>query len=194
MTPALRGMRNPMNSWDKADSYYDYEKGEFVIGPKDMDLAKRLYRGGTDHRKYLRMLVVYMDINAPLYWWKEFDTYRMGVEKNSCSTMHTLKNRDLTLEDFSYDKLDATALPMLLGAIQSINKNRQNYMASDAKAFWYNMIQLLPSSFNQKRTVMVSYEALLNMYNARKGHKLDEWQEFCHVVKTFPLIKDLIGD
>lgn len=227
---AIRGMRNPMNSWEKSDSgemildcNEDIEVAEYitddvgyVIGPNDLSLMKKLRDAGTDHRKFMRMIVVYVDILAPLYWWKEFDTYRAGVkylddpnpfdiEMNSCSTMHCIHKKEFTLDDFSCEYLDWTDAPeenyesgdilSLTVKLLNINRNRYNeaanrlktmelseaerkYISSQKKHFWYNMIQLLPTSYNQKRTVMLNYEVLANIYESRRGHKLDEWNDF----------------
>lgn len=202
--PAIRGMRNPMNSWDKSDSRFECETGYFKgckwdvpdIGPNDLDLMKRLRDAGTDHRKYMRMIVVYCDITAPLYWWKEFDTYRQGVEKNSCSTMHKIHAKEFTPDDFSNDHL-MESLPIggvclhrfldaLKYTVMELNIARRLYLETKDKKFWNVLIQLLPTSYNQKRTVMMSYEALANMYNARKGHKLDEWREMCKWMESLP--------
>lgn len=192
--PAIRGMRNPMNSWDKSDSYFN--GSTFRIGPNDLDLMKRLRDAGTDHRKFMRMIIVYCDITAPLYWWKEFDTYRQGVEKNSCSTMHKIHAKEFTPDDFSNDHL-MESLPIggvclhrfldaLKYTVMELNIARRLYLETKDKKFWNVLIQLLPTSYNQKRTVMMSYEALANMYNARKGHKLDEWREMCKWMESLP--------
>ena len=189
---AIRGMRNPRNSWEKSDSERKYESwhdmsgGYFEIGPNDFDLATRLYRAGTDHRKFMRMIVVYCDITAPLYWWKEFDTYKVGTVANSCSTMHTIADMEFTIDDFSNEHLIDTCL--LEGVINELNVYRDIYNNYDKqtdkykaefskKDIWWQMIQLLPSSYNQKRTVMLNYEVIANMYKSRKSHKLDEWVE-----------------
>ena len=182
--PAVRGMRNPMNSWDKSDSYFN--GSTFYIGPNDLDLMKRLRDAGTDHRKFMRMIVVYCDITAPLYWWKEFDTYRQGVEKNSCSTMHKIHVKEFTLEDFSCERMTDGCVDVLNDMVDALNFERNNYRETQDKRYWENLIQLLPTSYNQKRTVMMSYEALANMYNARKGHKLDEWREMCKWMESLP--------
>lgn len=203
--PALRGMRNPMNSWDKADSIFGNEVngGQLVrfdspyIGPADHDLAMRLRNAGTDHRKYLRMIVCYADITAPLYWWKEFDTYRFGVEKNSCSTMHKIADKEFTLDDFSTDKMDKYDKILVDEVVFNLEAMREFYLNCDEgykKEAWYQMIQFLPSSYNQKRTVMMSYEALANMYKARKNHKLDEWMDFCKWIEKLPYSELITGN
>lgn len=189
---AIRGMRNPMNSWDKMDSGYEPEfenptgpvKGVFVIGPNDLDLMTRLCNAGTDHRKFMRMITVYVDITAPLYWWKEFDTYKVGTVANSCSTMHKIAAKEFTREDFSHEHLlymepipcrDYSALGMLNETIHNLNMFRKLYLETKDKKYWWQMIQLLPSSYNQKRTIMLNYEVLANIYKSRRNHKLDEW-------------------
>lgn len=202
---AIRGMRNPKNSWDKSDSewkYYggDSYKGIFEIGENDLDLMMRLRNAGTDHRKYLRMITVYCDITAPLYWWKEFDTYKVGTVANSCSTMHKIHAKEFTLNDFSHEHLNTHAIEVLKKTIDELNNYRDFYVAwegcdislkkmyelSDRKDAWWQMIQLLPSSYNQKRTVELNYEVLANMYKSRKNHKLDEWHTFCDWINTLP--------
>lgn len=172
---AIRGMRNPMNSWKKSDSEYD-KKGLF-IGPNDVDLMKRLRDAGSDHRKFLRMITVYVDITAPLYWWKEFDTYKVGTVANSCSTMHKIHAKEFTLEDFSLEHLISSNAALIEKVIIRLNFAREKFIETKNKNWWWQMIQLLPSSYNQKRTVMLNYEVLKNMYHARKNHKLDEWSK-----------------
>ena len=196
--PALRGMRNPMNSWHLSDS----DATNNVIGENDLKLAKQLAKAGTDHSKYLRMIPVYMDITAPLYWWKEFDTYKVGTVANSCSTMHKIHAKEFTLDDFSHDHLLPQWESVLMGTIEALNECRCAYVeksatdksAPDKKQLWWQMIQLLPSSYNQKRTVMLNYQALMNIHHARKTHKLDEWREFCRVVETLPYFKEIYLD
>ena len=190
---AIRGMRNPMNSWINGDSSF-CEPGEclycggnsecdgygqgVLIGPNDFDLMKRLRNAGTDHRKFMRMITVYVDITAPLYWWKEFDTYKVGTVANSCSTMHKIAAKEFTLEDFSHEHLiRGTSLINLGGTINLLNQYRSQYITTKNKEYWWQMIQLLPSSYNQKRTVMLNYEVLANIYKSRRKHKLDEWAE-----------------
>ena len=188
---AFRGARNPMNSWDKSDSYYD-DDGNYILGENDLSLGIRLASAGTDHRKFMRMIFVSVDVNAPLYWWKEFDTYKVGTVANSCSTMHKIHSKQLTREDFSFDKLNESSLTLMDALLDYIEEVRQQYLETKDKALWYNLIQLLPSSFNQMRTVTLNYENLRNIYFARKSHKLDEWHVFCDWIKTLPYAKELI--
>lgn len=236
---AIRGMRNPMNSWDKSDSDYrpilckrcdyctsyqleqweDCEKCEvemetsshngFMIGPNDLDLMTRLRNAGTDHRKFMRMITVYVDITAPLYWWKEFDTYRVGVEKNSCSTMHKIHAKEFTIEDFSHEHLtcetdgrwvntDGTvslcsSWDFCQITCNVLNHYRELYLKTKDKKYWWQMIQLLPASYNQKRTVMLNYEVLANIYKSRKNHKLDEWRTFCEWIESLPYSELITG-
>ena len=215
---AIRGMRNPKNSWEKSDSgwepQFDTEQGpvagEFVVGPNDHDLMMRLRNAGTDHRKFMRMIVVYLDITAPLYWWKEFSTYKVGTVANSCSTMHKIHAKEFTLEDFSHEKLivgingnwDIAAGPecrsapldILEDTINALNIYREKFLETNDKKYWWQMIQLLPSSYNQKRTVMLNYEVLANIYKSRKDHKLDCWHTFCDWVKTLPYSELITGE
>lgn len=215
--PAIRGMRNPMNSWLNSDSYEGYDcnacgkidnygscrkedRSEehcrqylgWQIGPKDRTLMENLSAAGTDHSKYKRMIIVWVDILAPLYWWKEFDTYKVGTVANSCSTMHKLTEKEFTINDFSHENLLDTGLENLLATIHHLNKDREAYLTWNTdylhpkKAYWYDMIQTLPTSYNQKRTIMLNYEVLSNIYHARKDHKLDEWHDFCHWVENLP--------
>ena len=213
---AIRGMRNPMNSWEKSDTFFfcpsqgDIRKiGEgpnlelmSEIGPNDAGLMMKLRNCGTDHRKFMRMITVYMDITAPLYWWKEYDTYKIGTVANSCSTMHKIADKEFALEDFSHEHLIDTCL--LEHVINELNIYRDVYNNYDKqteqykdefskKDIWWQMIQLLPSSYNQRRTVMLNYEVLANMYKSRKNHKLDEWRTFCEYVKTFPYSELITG-
>lgn len=226
---AIRGMRNPMNSWDKSDTHESSsyspamdnwggatEDGFYLfVGDEDLSLMRRLCSAGTDHRKFMRMITVYCDITAPLYWWKEFDTYKVGTVANSCSTMHKIHDKEFTIDDFSYEHLienpetdEATLAPekqyedyaddakyytvtlypkdLLEIIIEGLNKYRNKYVETKDKKYWWQMIQLLPSSYNQKRTVMLNYEVLTNIYNSRKNHKLDEWHDFCDWIKTLP--------
>lgn len=226
LEPAIRGMRNPLNSWSKSDSVFDiedvspYKTGAWsgyditgksqplrpeeyekhheminaIIGPNDIDLMKRLAKNGPVHAKYRRMIVVYADITAPLYWWKEADTLKVGTVANSCSTMHKIHSRDLTLEDFSYEHLDEESMMILLAVIKQINKERKIYIETKDKKAWYNMIQLLPTSYNQKRTWMLNYEVLTNIYATRKGHKLDEWASVIEWIKTLPYSELITGE
>lgn len=193
---AIRGMRNPMDSWAKSDSVYC--EGAVLIGPNDLDLMMRLAKGGPVHAKYRRMITVTVDVTAPLYWWKEADTYRFGREQNSCSTMHRIHAKEFTLDDFSHEHLlnDAnSSLGALLVTIDALNYNRALYLHSQKqdKNLWWNMIQLLPSSYNQRRTVQFSYEALVNIYRWRKNHKLDEWREFCRWIESLPYSEIITG-
>ena len=183
---AIRGARNPMNSWDKSDSYYD-ENGHFVLGQVDKDLGHRLAVSGSDHRKFLRQIFVSVDITAPLYWWKEFDTYKVGTVANSTSTMHKIHAKAFTREDFSCDRLDEGGLAMLDATIDYLETERQKFIADkENRQPWHNMIQMLPSSYNQMRTVTLNYENLINIYYARKSHKLAEWHVLCDWIVTLP--------
>lgn len=218
---AIRGMRNPMNSWEKSDSVKCYANANcpgicknnvsgICIGPNDLDLMKRLRNAGTDHRKFMRMITVYLDITAPLYWWKEFDTYKVGTVANSCSTMHKIADKEFTLDDFSHEHLYAedeiygmyysttaeeefTSTDVLKVVIESLNNYRKMYLATKDKKEWWQMIQLLPSSYNQKRTVMLNYEVLANIYKSRRNHKLDEWHTFCDWIESLPYSELIIG-
>ena len=192
---AIRGMRNPMNSWNKADSFWTHiedaetqetAKFEFFVGDNDLDLMKRLRNAGTDHRKFMRMFTVYVDLTAPLYWWKEFDTYKVGTVANSCSTMHKIHAREFELDDFSCDHLNFGSTAVLQTTINQLNACREVFVETKDKEWWWQMIQLLPSSYNQKRTVMLNYEVLANMYKSRKNHKLDEWHDLCHWIEGLP--------
>ena len=199
---AIRGMRNPKNSWEKSDSDYSFKAldGTPCIGGNDLKLMMTLRNAGTDHRKFMRMIVVYVDITAPLYWWKEFDTYKVGTVANSCSTMHKIHDKEFTLDDFSHEHLlwsdDSSphfeSGEILVDIITMLNIHREKFLETKDKKYWWQMIQLLPSSYNQKRTVMLNYEVLANMYKSRKNHKLDEWHTFCDWVKTLPYAKELI--
>lgn len=208
---AIRGMRNPMNSWEKSDSGYefiDYNPSEdqdiygYAIGPNDLDLMKRLRNTGTDHRKFMRMITVYVDLTAPLYWWKEFDTYKVGTVANSCSTMHKIAAKEFTLEDFSCEHLSNFSshpekvldpLSILKSTIVTLNSCRHEYLETKDKFFWWQMIQLLPSSYNQRRTVMLNYEVLANIYKSRRNHKLDEWHTFCDWIESLPYSEIITG-
>ena len=189
---AIRGARNPMNSWDRSDSYYD-EKGNYVLGENDLSLAKRLARAGSDHRKYLRQIFVTVDITAPLYWWKEFDTYKVATVANSTSTMHKIQAKEFTREDFSCDRMTDTALAALDSLIAVLEEQRQKYLETHERCYWDDMIQLLPSSYHQLRTVTMNYETLINIYYARRNHKLPEWHVLCDAIMTLPYAKDLIA-
>ena len=235
---AIRGMRNPMNSWEKSDSdyrpilcsrcdsclsfenetwedcdecevtkYLDNSPNGFLVGPNDLDLMTRLRNAGTDHRKFMRMITVYFDITAPLYWWKEFDTYKVGTVANSCSTMHKIADKEFTLDDFSCEKLinsmcmeiqemEVRVSPMqvLLTTIECLNSYRDLYNKTKDKKYWWQMIQLLPTSYNQRRTVMLNYEVLVNIYKSRKNHKLDEWHTFCDWIEMLPYSELITGE
>ncbi|MBE6690300.1 MAG: hypothetical protein E7590_03335 [Ruminococcaceae bacterium] len=189
---AIRGARNPMNSWARMDSSYD-EKGNYLLGPNDLDLAKRLARAGSDHRKFLRQIFVSVDITAPLYWWKEFDTYKVGTVANSTSTMHKIHVKAFERDDFSHDRLDEGGLAALDAMITYLESERQKFVADKAdKQAWHNMIQLLPSSYNQMRTVSLNYENLINIYYARRSHKLAEWHTLCDWILSLPYASELI--
>ncbi len=188
---AIRGARNPMNSWDRMDSYYN-ERGEFVLGENDLALATRLAVAGSDHRKFLRQIMVSMDITAPLYWWKEFDTYKVGTVANSTSTMHKIQAKEITREDFSHDRLTPDALNALDTLIVYLESERVKFNQTKDKAHWHNIIQLLPSSFNQLRTVTMNYEVLINIYYARRHHKLAEWHTLCDAITQLPYADKLI--
>ena len=215
---AIRGMRNPMNSWSKSDSSYFYSEssyphsGEFVhIGKNDLVLMKSLIKAGSDHRKFLRFINVTCDITAPLYWWKEFDTYKVGTVRNSCSTMHTIAKKEFTLDDFSIEHIesidfidvdalgytDCSCIDNLVLAkliVEVLNFNRKKYLETKGKGYWWQMIQLLPSSYNQRATVQLNYEVLMKMYHERKNHKLDEWKTFCEWIETLPYMRELLSD
>ena len=214
---AIRGMRNAMNSWDKSDSKFcryscitmddsldeedcnfmcasNFRRGFMQIGEADMKLCKNLIKAGSSDRKFMRMIHVQADVTAPLYWWKEYDTYKVGTVANSCSTMHTLHKRDLTIDDFSHEHLDDTfGKTALIENIRVINNARAYYNESKSKEDWYAMIQLLPSSFNQMRTIDLDYETLFSIYHQRKNHKLDEWRGFCKWIETLPYMKEFLG-
>mgnify|MGYP000681879166 CR=1 FL=1 len=225
---AIRGMRNPMNSWDKSDSdfcdtWYDEEcpkncvhrcvcnenTAHLIVGENDLARMKKLVKAGTDHRKFLRMINVTVDITAPLYWWKEFDTYKVGTVRNSCSTMHTIHKKEFTIDDFSHEHLETTGnthaklsvgeydillhpYSLLQITVAVLNSNKNMYLQTKDKKYWWQMIQLLPSSYNQRATVQLNYEVLLNMYHSRKTHKLDEWRTFCEWVEKLPYMEEFI--
>ena len=189
---AIRGARNPMNSWAKSDSYYD-EEGNYVYGEADLEFGGRLCRAGSDHRKFIRQIFVSVDITAPLYWWKEFDTYKVGTVANSTSTMHKIHSKPFEREDFSCDRLDEGGLKLLDGIIEYLEAERRKFNADKTdRQSWHNMIQLLPSSYNQMRTVTMNYENLINMYYARKSHKLAEWHTYCDWIEGLPYAKEFI--
>ena len=189
---AIRGMRNPLNSWERSDTLFDGDK--MCLGENDVDLMTRLIHGGAPHRKFLRQIFVSVDITAPLYWWKEFDTYKVGTTANSCSTMHKIHAKEFELEDFSTEHLSPLSLSALRNLIDVMNLEREHYIACKDKDCWWQMIQLLPQSYNQKRTVTMTYENLLNMVNQRRGHKLDEWHDFCDWVFTLPYAEELLKE
>lgn len=192
---AIRGMRNPMNSWDKSDSEYSYDYMPIdyaFIGKNDYELMKKLVKAGSDHRKFMRMITVSADILAPLYWWKEYDTYKVGTVANSCSTMHKIHEKPFTRDDFSHEHLTPLALSTLDRVVDMLNNYREDFSLTKMKEDWWQMIQLLPSSYNQLRTVQVNYEVLYHIYFARKDHKLDEWHTFCDWIKTLPYMKDFL--
>ena len=188
---AMRGARNPLNSWARMDSYYD-ENGNYHLGENDLSLATRLARAGSDHRKFLRQIMVSMDITAPLYWWKEFDTYKVGTVANSCSTMHKIHAKAFSRDDFACDRLTPDALAVLDAVIAYLETERVQYVETKELSHWHNMIQLLPSSYLQMRTVTMNYEVLIHMYAARKNHKLVEWHTLCDAIRTLPYARELI--
>ena len=189
---AMRGARNPMNSWAKSDSFYD-EDGNYVYGEADLAFGSRLCRAGSDHRKFIRQIFVSLDITAPLYWWKEFDTYKVGTAANSTSTMHKIHSKPFDREDFSYDRLDEKGLAVLDSIIEYLEGERTRFNENkEDRQGWHNMIQLLPSSYNQMRTVTLNYENLINMYYARKNHKLAEWHVFCDWIESLPYAEEFI--
>lgn len=187
---AMRGARNPLNSWARSDSSYD-ENGNFVFGPNDLDLAKRLCQAGNDHRKFIRQIFISVDITAPIYWWKEYDTYKVGTVANSTSTMHKIHSKPFELSDFSTDHMTDEALEAMKLMADSLENIRLKYMETKDKALWYSLIQLLPESYHQMRTCTMSYENAIAMYNARHNHKLTEWHTFCDWVCELPYFTDL---
>lgn len=205
---AIRGMRNPLNSWDKSDSSFNYdveattagdEEPQYIhidamIGYNDLDLMRRLIRAGSSHRKFLRQIFVSVDITAPRYWWAEFDTYKVGTTANSCSTMHKIAAKEFTLDDFSHEHLIPRALDALQATVDALNTYRSDYIQTKDKIAWWQLIQLLPQSYNQKRTITMTYENLLNMVSQRRGHKLDEWHDFCDWVFTLPYAEELLKE
>ena len=189
---AIRGARNPMNSWAKSDSTYD-ENGKFLIGEADLDFGHRLAVAGSDHRKFLRQVFVSVDITAPLYWWKEFDTYKVGTVANSTSTMHKIHAKEFSRDDFSHDRLDESGLNMLDAIIDYLECERQKFLENkEDRQSWHNMIQMLPSSYNQMRTVTMNYENLINIYYARRTHKLAEWHTLCEWIESLPCAAEWI--
>lgn len=207
---AIRGMRNPLNSWERSDSYCTHIEDaetnetanfEFFIGENDLNLMKRLFNGGSEHRKYMRMMNITMDITAPLYWWKEFDTYKVGTSCNSCSTMHKIHAKEFTLDDFSHEHLidedfigGTEYLGRLRSVIEDLNEARQEYLETKDKKYWWQMIQLLPTSYNQRRTVQMNYEVAVNIIKQREYHKLDEWRELVEILKELPYMKELLNE
>lgn len=192
---AIRGMRNPLNSWERSDTVFDGDK--MCLGENDKDLMTRLIRGGAPHRKFFRQIFVSVDITAPLYWWKEFDTYKVGTTANSCSTMHKIHAKEFTVEDFSVEHLLAENAVYFGKTIERLNNARNKFLKTKNKEYWWQMIQLLPTSYNQKRTITMTYENLLNMLEYRRGHKLDEWRMFCDWILTLPygsLLKEGVGN
>ena len=188
---AIRGARNPMNSWARMDSYYD-EDGNYILGENDLSLATKLAKAGSDHRKFVRQIMVSMDITAPLYWWKEFDTYKVGTVANSTSTMHKIQAKEFSREDFSCDRMSEDCLAALDAVIAYLESERLKFIETKEKQHWHNMIQLLPSSYNQMRTVTMNYEVLINIYYARRTHKLAEWHTFCEAIEKLPYADELI--
>ena len=192
---AIRGMRNPLNSWDKSDSRYDWNTCSYYIGPNDMALAHKLAKAGSDHRKFLRQIFVSIDITAPLFWWKEFDTYKVGTVANSCSTMHKIHSKEFSREDFSVETCDDLSTGLVVDTlIGQLNILRDKYNETKDKKYWRRIIELLPSSYNQLRTVTLSYENALSIYRARKHHKLDEWHTLCDKIETLPNFKEICLD
>lgn len=188
---AMRGARNPMNSWARSDSTYDAQ-GNYILGPNDLDLAKRLRKAGSDHRKFIRQIFVSVDITAPLYWWKEYDTYKVATVANSTSTMHKIHSKPFSIDDFSHDHMSGDALAFMQMTVNKLEEIRLRYMENKSKDDWYDLIQLLPSSYNQMRTCSFNYETLVNIHYARKSHKLAEWHEMCRWIESLPYGKELI--
>ncbi len=188
---AMRGARNPLNSWARSDSAYD-EDGNYVLGENDISLGKRLCGAGSDHRKFIRQIFVSVDITAPLYWWKEFDTYKVGTVANSTSTMHKIQAKAFSRDDFSHDHMSEKALCALDRVIECLEEQRNLFLETKDKAYWYDMIQLLPSSYNQMRTVTLNYEVLVNIYYARRYHKLEEWHTLCRWIESLPYANEFI--
>lgn len=190
---AMRGARNPLNSWSRYDSSFD-ENGNFVLGENDLSLAKRLCSAGTDHRKFVRMIFVSVDVTAPLYWWKEYDTYKISTVANSTSTMHKITSKPFELDDFSVDKMNDEGIEAMKKIVEALEDLRLKYLETKDKELWYTIIQLLPSSYNQMRTCTLNYENLCNIYYARKNHKLDEWHKYCDWIEQLPYFKELFID
>lgn len=188
---AIRGARNPMNSWDRMDSQYN-EEGEYMLGPNDLGLARRLRKAGSDHRKFIRQIFVSVDVTAPIYWWKEYDTYKVSTVANSTSTMHKMHSKPFDMDDFSHDHMTEGTLAFMGSVVEELEKIRLRYIETKNKEDWYDMIQLLPSSYNQMRTCTLNYETLINIYFARRSHKLQEWHTFCSWIESLPYAKELI--
>lgn len=188
---AMRGARNPLNSWARSDSSFD-EEGNYILGENDLSLAMRLRRAGSDHRKFMRQIFVSVDVTAPMYWWKEFDTYKVGTVANSTSTMHKISSAPFDISQFSADKMDEETLAFMQTVIERLEKIRLAYLETKDKQLWYDMIQLLPSSYNQMRTCTMNYENLISIYYARRAHKLDEWHVFCDFIRSLPYAEELI--
>jgi len=188
---AMRGARNPLNSWGRSDSFYD-ENGNYQLGPNDLGLAERLCQAGSDHRKFIRMIFVSVDITAPLYWWKEYDTYKVATVANSTSTMHKIHSKPFSVEDFSHDHMTDKTQAFMEIIVDYLEQTRLKYLEEKNKEDWYDIIQLLPSSYNQMRTCTFNYETLINIYQARKNHKLMEWHTFCDWIKTLPYSEEMI--
>lgn len=188
---AVRGARNPMNSWERGDSHTD-ENGIFIFGENDLDLAKRLCAAGSDHRKFLRQIFVSTDITAPLYWWKEFDTYKVGTVANSTSTMHRIHSKPIVKDDFSCDHMSPATLCVMENVVSALEALRGKYVETKDKTYWYDLIQLMPASYNQMRTCTFNYEVLRNIFGSRQFHKLDEWHIFCDWVRSLPYAEELI--
>ncbi len=188
---AMRGARNPMNSWGRMDSYYD-DSGNYILGPNDLDLAKRLRRAGSDHRKFIRQIFVSVDITAPMYWWKEYDTYKVSTVANSTSTMHKIHSKPFSMEDFSTDHMTPATAEFMQTVVDKLEEIRLRFVEHKNKEDWYDLIQLLPSSYNQLRTCSFNYETLVNIYHSRKNHKLQEWHTFCDWIETLPYADGII--
>lgn len=202
---AIRGLRNPLNSWDKSDSYYG-EDGNYVLGENDLELCRKLIKAGTEHRKFLRQIFVSVDITAPLYWWKEFDTYKVGTVSNSCSTMHKITSKEFSIEDFSFEHLNDeevkvtqrdqdytnSSIDALYDIVDMLNTYREMFLKTKNKKYWWQIIQLLPSSYNQRRTITMNYENLFNIINQRSNHKLDEWVQLCSILRALPYVESLL--